>query len=166
MTRLRPPGPRASLDGVSKRGDLRASDADRDQVVDRLHKAATEGRIVSEELEHRVSAALKARTYSELEATVADLPGPRPRGGQVQRHRPTGGWALSAVRANPMLLLFAIPVVAITAAMLLAATVVWSVLMIVVLILGGRPGVPRPPWMYARRPGVGSRHRGPGGYWA
>lgn len=131
--------------------------------MDRLHKAATEGRIASEELEHRVSAALKARTYSQLDETVADLP--RPRRQQHLQPRTVPSWALSAVRSNPMLLVFAIPVVAVTAAMLLAATIVWSVLMIVVLILGGRPGVPRPPWTYARRY-EGPRHRGPGGYWA
>ena len=42
------------------------------------------------------------------------------------------------MRANPILLLFAIPVLAVTAAMLLAATVVWTVLMLVVLMVGGR----------------------------
>jgi hypothetical protein len=148
---------------MARRGSLRASDEDRERVVERLHKAATEGRIASEELEHRVSAALRARTYDELEETVTDLPSSR-RGREPVRHS-SPHWALTMVRANPLLLLFAIPVLAVTAAMLLAATIVWSVLMIVVLILGGRPGVPRPPWMYARRRGPRPR-RGPGGYWA
>jgi hypothetical protein len=149
---------------VSKRGSLRASDADRDQVIDRLHKAATEGRIASEELEQRVSTALKALTYDELEATVADLPGPRGRHEVSRRSAPS--WALSTVRANPMLLLFAIPVLAVTAAMLLAATIVWSVMMVVVMILGGRAGVPRPPWAHARRQGLRPPRRGHGSYWA
>jgi Domain of unknown function (DUF1707) len=148
---------------VSKRGSLRASDADRDQVVDRLHKAATEGRIASEELEHRVSAALKARTYDELEETVTDLPSSR-RGREPARAS-SAHWALTTVRANPMLLLFAIPVLAVTAALLVAATIMWSILMIAVLILGGRAGAPRPPWVYARRRGLRPR-RGPGSYWA
>ncbi len=165
MTRLRTPASRASLDGVSKRGSLRASDAERDQVVDRLHQAATEGRIGSDELEQRVSTALKARTYDELEATVADLPAPRARG-SVQRRRSAGSFALSAVRANPMLLLFAIPALAVTAAMLLAVTIVWAVLMVVVMMLGGRRGTYRPPWVYARRRGFAPPRRGPGGYWA
>ena len=153
---------------MSKRGSLRASDAERDQVVDRLHKAATEGRIVSDELEQRVSTALKARTYDELEATVADLPGarsPRPRGA-VQRRGSAGSLALSTVRANPMLLLFAIPALAVTAAMLLAATIVWAVLIVVVMMLGGRCGAHQPPWVYARRHGLGPPRRGPGRYWA
>lgn len=149
---------------MSTRGTLRASDSERDQVVDRLHTAATEGRIASEELEQRVSTALKARTYDELEATVADLPGPRHRREVSRRSVPS--WALSAVKSNPMLLLFAIPAVAVTAAMLLAAAIVWSVLMVVVMILGGRCAGPRAPWMYARRHGLGPPRRGHGGYWA
>ena len=150
---------------MSNRGDFRASDADRDQIVDRLHKAATEGRIASHELEQRVSTALKAQTYRELEATVADIPGP-PRRNRLAQQRSVPGWALSTVRANPMLLLFAIPVVAITAAMLLAATIVWSVMMLVIMILGGRGSVPRPPWVHAARRGLRATSRGPGRHWA
>jgi hypothetical protein len=145
---------------VNKRGSLRASDADRDQIIERLRKAATEGRIASEELEQRVSLALKARTYGELDATVADLPGDRER--RPSARRSGAGWALSAARANPMLLLFAIPVLAVTTAMLVAATMIWAVLMVVVMVLGGRPRAPHPPWMYARRRGP----RLPGRYWA
>jgi len=154
---------------VTKVGSLRASDADREQIVSRLHKAATEGRIASEELEQRVSAALKARTYGELDATVADLPG---HGIQLPhreaRRRTGGGWAVSAVRANPWLLLFAIPVLAVTAAMLMAVMIVWAVMMVVVMVLGGRPRPPRGPWMYTRQRGVyGPPRRGrPRSYWA
>jgi Domain of unknown function (DUF1707) len=152
---------------VSKRGAIRASDADREQVVDRLHKASTEGRIASDELEHRVSTALKARTYGELEATVADLPGPRSRTAPTQR-RTVPTWALSALRSNPMLLLFVIPGLAVTAAMLLAATVVWSVMMLVIFILGGgRGGLhPRPPWLHTGHHGLRAPRRGAGRYWA
>jgi hypothetical protein len=134
-------------------------------VIDRLHKAATEGRIASDELEQRVSTALKALTYDQLEATVDDLPGPgtrRGRSSEVSR-RSVGSWTVSAVRANPMLLLFAIPVLAVTAAMLLAATIVWSVMMLVIFMLGGRGMHPRPPWAHAARRGLRASGRG---YWA
>jgi hypothetical protein len=137
---------------VEKRANLRASDADRDHTVSMLHKASTEGRIAAEELEQRVSTALKARTYGELEATVADLPG-----GRVRRptrkpaRRSAGGWAVATVRANPILILFAIPVVAVTLAMVIAATLIWAVLMIAVMVIGGRRRPPRGPWMYTRR---------------
>jgi hypothetical protein len=156
---------------VEKRANLRASDADRDHTVSLLHKAATEGRIASEELEQRVSTALKARTYGELETTVADLPGGRARRPTRKPDRRTaGGWALAAVRANPFLLLFAIPVVAVTAAMVIAATVIWAVLVVVVMVIGGgRRRPPMGPWMYTRRGrGYGPPRRGPrsSSYWA
>ncbi|MGO9821387.1 MAG: DUF1707 domain-containing protein [Solirubrobacteraceae bacterium] len=156
---------------MSKRGSLRASDNDRDQIVDRLRKAATEGRIAAEELEHRVTKALRARTYDELDETVSDLPRPGGRG-TAQRGRSARGWAVATVRENPMLLLVAIPVLAVTVAMLLAATIVWTILMIVFLVLGGRRRVPRGLWTYAWRADMERyRHRprgrrGPGSYWA
>jgi hypothetical protein len=171
---------------VSKRGSLRASDQDRDEVVDRLHKAATEGRIGADELEQRVSAALKARTYDELEATVADLPRPGHRSPSHSRSRArsTGSYALSLARDYPILVLLAVPVLAVTAAMLLAATLFWVSLMIVFLVVGGRRGMHRGPWVYANRyrtnyarryssryqprsrPHRGPSRRGPGGFWA
>ncbi|MGI8411589.1 MAG: DUF1707 SHOCT-like domain-containing protein [Solirubrobacteraceae bacterium] len=61
---------------MASRASLRASDDDRERVVERLRGAAAEGRLVSEELEQRIGLALVARTYGELEVTVADLPGP------------------------------------------------------------------------------------------
>ncbi len=105
--------------------------------MSRLHKAATEGRIAAEELEQRVAHALKAQTYGDLETTVSDLPGPRPRSRRPPARRTPVGWAVAAVRANPMLILFAIPVVAVTLAMMLAAAIIWMVLMVVVMVLGG-----------------------------
>ena len=44
---------------------LRASDADRDAVAERLRRAAVEGRLQPEELEERLHAALRARTYGD-----------------------------------------------------------------------------------------------------
>jgi hypothetical protein len=153
---------------VTKVGSLRASDADREEIVARLHKAATEGRIGSDELEQRVTAALKARTYAELDATVADLPrqvGRRP--GRDVRRRSAGGWALAAVKANPLLLIFVIPAVTAAAAMVFAVTLIWAVLMIVVMIIGGRRRAPRGPWMYTRhRRPYGPPQRRARSYWA
>lgn len=150
---------------MTRAGSIRASDADREQVVDRLHRAATEGRILAEELEQRVTAALRARTYSELDATVADLPRPGATGAAPARR--SGHWVVSAVRANPILLLFIVPALAVTAAVVIAATVLWAVLMVIVLVVGGRPPRRRGPWTYARpRRGYGPPRRGAGGYWA
>jgi hypothetical protein len=151
---------------MAKRGSLRASDEDREHIIERLHKAATEGRIAAEELEHRVSLALKARTYDELDSTVADLPMPRSRGRREPEPRSPGRWVVSTVSANPVLLLFAIPVLAVSAAMLLAVTMIWAVLMVVVFALGGRSRIGAAPWGHARRHLMGGHRRGPGSYWA
>jgi hypothetical protein len=53
---------------------LRASHADRDQVVELLRVAAGDGRLSAEELDDRLERALTARTYAELAALTADLP--------------------------------------------------------------------------------------------
>jgi len=55
-------------------GELRASHADRDQVVELLRVAAGDGRLSPEELDDRLERALTARTYTELAALTADLP--------------------------------------------------------------------------------------------
>jgi hypothetical protein len=53
---------------------LRASDADRDRVVDALRVAAGDGRLSPEELGTRLESALSARTLGELAGLTADLP--------------------------------------------------------------------------------------------
>jgi hypothetical protein len=59
---------------MTKRATLRAADGDREQVAERLRHAAAEGRLVTDELEERLGAALSAKTYGELDAIVSDLP--------------------------------------------------------------------------------------------
>ena len=54
--------------------ELRASHADRDQVVELLRVAAGDGRLSADELDDRLERALTARTYAELAALTADLP--------------------------------------------------------------------------------------------
>jgi len=60
---------------MSRDSSLRASDADREAVTERLRTAAGEGRLDAEELEERLHTALRARTYGELDLVLADLPG-------------------------------------------------------------------------------------------
>ena len=88
--------------------EVRASDADRDRVLDVLRDAVGDGRLTAAEFDERMEAALSSRTLGELAVLTADL-GPGPgraaaaaaqaedvvridqRGGSVQR---TGGWVV------------------------------------------------------------------------
>ena len=58
--------------------DVRASDAERDEAVERLRVAAAEGRLTLEELADRIEVAGTAVMRSELEPLVSDLPAPAP----------------------------------------------------------------------------------------
>lgn len=114
---------------MASRATLRASDADREQVAERLRQATAEGRLVAEELEERLEAVFAARTYGELDAVVADLPG------QTLRRRDRGRSGL-ALRPVPILALFILAPVLFS--LLLAAAVViatlfsaWGLLLIV-----------------------------------
>jgi len=53
--------------------DLRASDADRDRVIDVLRAATADGRLTADEFNERMEAALASRTFRELAPLTADL---------------------------------------------------------------------------------------------
>ena len=79
---------------------LRAADADRDAVADRLRTAHAEGRLTVEEFGERLDAAFAARTMGELAGLTADLPAERARvartGDEADRSRevvPAAHWA-------------------------------------------------------------------------
>jgi hypothetical protein len=57
---------------------LRASDADREAVAQRLRVASVDGRIDSDELEQRLAAVYAARWVGELDRLVADVVPPPP----------------------------------------------------------------------------------------
>jgi DNA-binding PadR family transcriptional regulator len=52
----------------------RASDADREHVIDLLKAAFVQGRLTSDELDARVGQALASRSYAGLAALTADIP--------------------------------------------------------------------------------------------
>jgi len=56
------------------RGRLRASHADRDQVIGTLKDAFVHGRLTKDEFDSRVGHALASRTHADLAALTADLP--------------------------------------------------------------------------------------------
>ena len=53
---------------------IRASDQERDAVVQRVQQAFAEGRLDDTEFDERMRAALTARTHADLEALLTDLP--------------------------------------------------------------------------------------------
>jgi DUF1707 SHOCT-like domain len=56
-------------------GRLRAGDADREQVIEALKNAFMQGRLTGADLGVRTGQVLAARTYAELDAVTADIPG-------------------------------------------------------------------------------------------
>jgi Domain of unknown function (DUF1707) len=60
--------------GAGGRGHLRASHADREQVIGTLKAAFVQGMLAKGEFDLRVSQALAARTHADLAALTADLP--------------------------------------------------------------------------------------------
>jgi hypothetical protein len=71
---------------------LRASDADRDRVVEVLHTAFAEGRITSDEHSERLQATIAAKTLDDLAPLTADLVPAQP----ASPARPTNGFRPSA----------------------------------------------------------------------
>jgi DUF1707 SHOCT-like domain len=56
------------------RSRLRASDADREQVIEVLKVAFVQGRLTQDKLDRRVALALASRTYADLANLTADIP--------------------------------------------------------------------------------------------
>jgi hypothetical protein len=89
-------------------GELRVSDADRDQAISELSEAFQAGRITVDEFDQRSTRALGARTGNDLTPLFADLnPGRAPSGpaGGLDRFRVVAPWAVmtaSAAAAIPL----------------------------------------------------------------
>jgi hypothetical protein len=89
--------------------DLRAGDADRQAVADRLRQALDEGRLTVLEYDERLAAAYQAQTYGELAKVTSDLParapspsvaptGPSTQPGQDERRDSTKAHVVHQVR--------------------------------------------------------------------
>jgi len=64
--------------------NVRASDADRERIVEQLRQHTAEGRLTMDEFDQRMSAAYEAKTYGDLAQLTRDLPvdlGARSKGG-------------------------------------------------------------------------------------
>ncbi|MHB1500348.1 MAG: DUF1707 SHOCT-like domain-containing protein [Candidatus Dormibacteria bacterium] len=79
----------------------RASDSDRETVVEELRQHHADGRLSLDELEERVGRAFQARTMGELTPVLADLPQPPPPPPPPptvwQRLQPRAGYLVPAV---------------------------------------------------------------------
>ena len=99
---------------------MRASDAERDRVVELLRESAGEGRLEPDELEERLEAAYSARTLADLDAVPPDLPRPAERERERPRQR-SWSWPVTsplylaavitlAIIVHPLIWLALVPV--------------------------------------------------------
>ncbi len=77
--------------------ELRASDAERERVVDFLREHALVGRLNDDELEERIGLAYAAITRGDLERLIGDLPAAQP----ASRRGARGRRAPSRSAASP-----------------------------------------------------------------
>jgi hypothetical protein len=59
---------------LSRDPTLRAADADRERVAERLRKSHAEGRLDTAELQQRLERCYEAKTVGELDELITDLP--------------------------------------------------------------------------------------------
>ena len=105
------------------RGHLRAAQADRERVIETLKAAFAQGRLDTDELDHRVGRAFASRTYAELAALTADIiPASQTSTGQTVAGpdvaEPPGSPArtlATAARRAGLCILFALALVGLTA---------------------------------------------------
>ena len=77
---------------VPGRGLMRASDADREQVIGVLKVAFVQGRLTKDELDLRVGQAFTARTYAELAVVTADIPAGQTAAEPLRQPAGARGW--------------------------------------------------------------------------
>ena len=112
------------------RGRFRASDDDREQVIEDLKVAFVQGRLTRDELAERAGQALTSRTFADLAAAVADVPATRPPPkrvrGQALVPTPARAPAPKAIRrrANPRVLTWGLALATIALPALIAAALV------------------------------------------
>ena len=83
--------------------NLRASDADRERIAERLRTSHAEGRLDMTEFQQRLERCYEAKTFGELEALVKDLP----RQDEQDERRALGWfrpWRLRVIPLAPILI--------------------------------------------------------------
>jgi len=100
--------------GAAGRGGMRASHADREQVIEVLKDAFAQGRLTRDELDARAGRALAARTCADLAALTADIPAGAPAAGPAGPPAPVRRRPLTraAARSGICLIITAAAIVA------------------------------------------------------
>jgi hypothetical protein len=141
---------RMSVPDVTEAGEMvdqltmRASDRDRQQVVDRLRSALEDGRLTMDEYVDRMEAAYKAATYGDLVPLCADLPASPP---VIAGPQPTAGAASPAVISRSGCLAGLPTVLKILWTIWLTAVSVNVVVWALVSGTGGHLAYPWPVWV-------------------
>lgn len=133
--------------GAARRGRLRASDADREHVIEMLKAAFVQGRLTKDELDLRVGQTFVSRTYAELAALTADIPvgsalprRPKPAPVPVrQARRPANKkantWALVVVAHIPVAMIVVAAIIGSDALAQAASPMLYAYLMFVMIAL-------------------------------
>ena len=153
------PGPEDEMAAAEGRGDghLRASHADREQVIGTLKVAFVQGRLTEDELDARVEEVYASRTYAELAEVTVDIPaeltGAQPTRdpwratkvawGVVYALILPGLMTLAALPGGPAPL--TVKEVVTVSAVVYGIFWILGVLMVVASRVGNRPGEQRPP---------------------
>jgi Domain of unknown function (DUF1707) len=130
--------------GAGGRSRLRASHADREQVIDVLKAAFVHGQLDGDEFDLRVGRALASRTYADLAALTADIPArltrvrlPEPARESVNKKAVAAmaGATAAFIGIWPVMMLaldgspFAVPVVVVWFVLAMAVPTGWLVLL-------------------------------------
>ncbi len=114
-------------------------------MAERLRQATGEGRLLAEELEQRLGAVFRARTYGELDALVADLP----RSGSAPARRRTAPLArIKQVPAPALIVLVPMAMAIAVAAIVVVVSVFtfWALMITIAWLAFGH----RRPYYYRR----------------
>jgi Domain of unknown function (DUF1707) len=133
------------------RGRLRASHADREQVIDTLKAAFVQGRLTKDEFDARIGQAFASRTYAELTVAAADLPAGlasaqplRKPARALTRAEKTAAWGVYGIIMPAVLTVAGIPGHTTVGAVAVTAAVLYFIFWLVGgLMMLGR-GWPRP----------------------
>jgi Domain of unknown function (DUF1707) len=145
--------PGDEIAAAAGRGHLRASHADREQVIDTLKTSFVQGRLTQDEFDARIGHALASRTYAELAAVTADIPAAlasaqplRKPARALTRAEKTAAWAVYGIIMPAFLTVAGMPGHTTAGAVVVTAAVIYFIFWLLggVMMLGSRRGRRRP----------------------